>query len=95
LGDTRDAQWYTNKELFEMVQELREEVAPLRMELRTTTEAVRRYNSLRERLDETERKLAAHLATGAGQASVARGIREWGGWIVAVISLLVALAGKI
>jgi hypothetical protein len=84
-------QWYSNKELLEMVQVLREDLITLRSELRTTTEAVRRYNGLRERLDETERKLAAHLLTGEGQATVAKGIREWGGWVVAIISLLIAL----
>lgn len=89
-----EQQWYTNKDIYEMVQKLQAEVGPLRTELRNTAEAVKRYNGLRERIDETERKLAAHLTTGAGQASVARGIREWGGWLVAIISLLVALTSK-
>lgn len=82
--------WYSNKDLLEMVQSLRSEFAVLQTELRTTTEAVRRYNSLRERLDEQERKLADHLMAQRGQASFAKGIREWGGWGVAILGLILA-----
>lgn len=89
--DQQGTRFYSNREIYEMLLDLRTEVIPLREEMRHTTESIRKYNGLRDRLDATERKLAEHLMTGAGQASVARGIREWGGWIVAIISLLIAL----
>lgn len=89
--EQQNTRFYSNREIYEMLQELRTEVIPLREEMRHTTESIRKYNGLRERLDATERKLSDHLMTGVGQATVARGIREWGGWLVAIVSLLIAL----
>lgn len=94
MGEQKE-QWFTNKDLYEMFQELKDEVAPLRAELRYTADAVRKYNGLREKIEVTERRLAEHLLMGAGQASAAKGIREWGGWIVALISLAIVLADKL
>lgn len=94
MNEQKQEQWYTNKDLLQMQQELREELIELRTELRNTTEAVRRYNGLRERIDDTARRLDAHLLTGVGKADVARGIREWGGWIVGLIGVLAALVSR-
>lgn len=91
---TRSPEWYSNKDLLQMVQGLREEFVVLRAELRITTDTIRKYNGLREKIEATERRLAEHLLTGVGQASVARGIREWGGWVVGLIGLLAALASR-
>jgi len=95
MEDRKSEQWFSNKDLLEMIQDLREELIETRSELRTTTEAVRRYNGLREKIEATERRLAEHLLTGEGQAKAARGIREWGGWVIALISLLIVLADKL
>lgn len=84
MPEERAGEWYTNRDLFEMIQSLRGEMTALSAELARTTEAVRRYNGLRERLDALE-------ARAAGAASVGRGIREWGGWLVAIGSLAVAV----
>ncbi|HHW10832.1 MAG TPA: hypothetical protein GXX29_12745 [Firmicutes bacterium] len=83
-------QWFSNKDLLVMMQSLQGELIELRAELRVIADAVRRYNGLRERLEETERKLDAHILTGAGQAGVARGIREWGGWVMALLALILS-----
>jgi len=83
--------WYTNKELFEMllgvkqeVSGLRADVAALRSELTATRESLRQYNGLRERLQALE-----HQAIG--RASIGRSIREWGGWIIAILSFALSV----
>ena len=53
--------WYSNKELFEMVQnsnkEVSSEIKSLKDELTSTREAVRKYNNLVEKMHNTDAKL--------------------------------------
>lgn len=79
-----DEKWYTNKDLFEMIQELKVDMQAMCQELKQTREIVAKYNSLRQRLDAIELK-------AAGRSAVSRAIREWGGWLVGVLSFLFTL----
>ncbi len=81
---TEKEQWYTNKDLFEMFQELRIDIQTMSQELKQTREIVSKYNSLRKRLDAIELK-------AMGRSSVGRAIREWGGWLIAIFSCLFSL----
>ena len=45
-----DEQWYTNKDLFEQTQRLRDE-------LKSTQDAIKKYNGLHEKLDHMEETL--------------------------------------
>ena len=83
--------WYSSKELFEMMLDmqkefsgLRTDVANLRTELTATRDILRQYNGLRERLDAMENQ-------AIGRANIGRSIREWGGWLVAVLSFVMAV----
>lgn len=76
--------WYDNKALFEMIQELKEDMQDMSQELKQTREIVAKYNCLRQRLDAIELK-------AAGRSAVGRAIREWGGWLVGVLSFLFTL----
>lgn len=74
--------WYDNKALFEMIQDLKEDMQAMSQELKQTREIVAKYNCLRQRLDAIEFK-------AAGRSAVGQAIREWGGWLVALVSLII------
>jgi len=77
-----DGQWYTNKDLFELINELSDE-------MRETRSMIRQYNGLREKVDAVEKKVDVMEARAKGRSSVGKAIREWGGWFIAVISLII------
>lgn len=77
-------EWYTNKELFEMFQELKGE-------LKITTEAVKRYNNIRHDLNSVMERLLAIEQQAVGRYTTGKAVREWGGWVVAIVSVLVTL----
>ena len=77
-------EWYSNKELFEMFQGLKEE-------LKITRDAVRKYNDIRINLNSVMERLTAIEQRAIGSYNVGKAIREWGGWIVAVLSFLFTL----
>lgn len=91
-----DGQWYTNKDLFEQINGIQTEFRDLRSEMRETRTMIRQYNGLREIVDdvkqhniEIERKVDDIEARAEGRSSVGKAIREWGGWIIAIISLII------
>jgi hypothetical protein len=43
--------WYDNKQLFEMVQELKEDIRTISSEMKQTTEIIKKYNGLREQME--------------------------------------------
>ncbi len=77
-------EWYSNKELFEMFQSLKEE-------LKLTIEAVKRYNGIRNDLNNVMKRLLAIEQQAVGRYTVGRALREWGGWAVALISCFATL----
>lgn len=84
-------QWYTNKDLFEMVQALRADMQDTRAELQETRVAVRQYNNLREQLGECQRDVLAMQQKTMGRSAVADGIRLWGAVIIALVAFLYTL----
>lgn len=87
MGD----EWFSNKELYEMVQGLKGEMKSMSQELKATREIVSRYNGLRQQIEECARKIMEMENKAAGRSSVGQAIREWGGWLVGIVSLVVAL----
>lgn len=77
-------EWYSNKELFEMFQALKDE-------LKITRDAVKKYNNIRINLNDVMERLTAIEQRAIGRYNVGKAIREWGGWIAAVLSFLFAL----
>ncbi len=49
--------WYDNKEIYEMLQEVRQDMSALREEMAATRTLIRDYNSLRQKLEETATKV--------------------------------------
>jgi len=50
-------EWYNNKELFEMLQQIRREMLDLRKEMAETRAIIRNYNGLREKVEDTAGKV--------------------------------------
>lgn len=80
-----EEQWYSNKDLFEQINELRDE-------MRETRNLIKQYNGLREKVETVEDKVEKMEATSKGKNSVFEAIRNWGGWLFALITLLVLLS---
>ncbi len=49
--------WYDNKEIYEMLQEVRQDMSALRQEMAATRTLIRDYNSLHQKLEETATKV--------------------------------------
>lgn len=77
-------QWYSNKDLYEMVRDLREEV-------QTMIRVVKEYNGLRETLNDCIRRITAMEERALGRYGAGKAVREWGGWIVAILAFLYTL----
>ena len=76
--------WYSNKELFEMLEELKKDITSLRIEMNETKTLIRDYNSLRESINNTNKKI------GELERKVETGIdnrKEYIGYIIAAISI--------
>jgi hypothetical protein len=82
--EENNKEWYSNKELFEMFQDLKEELA-------ITREAVKRYNNIRTDLNTVMQRLTAIEERAIGRYGIGKAVREWGGWLVGLLGFLFAL----
>lgn len=74
-------EWYSNKELYEMMVALSKGLEATNKELATTQTMIRDYNGLREKIEKCEKA----ISEGAGKST---GAKDMWGWVVAAISLL-------
>lgn len=79
-----DKEWYTNKELYEMMVALSKELEATNAELSKTQIMIRDYNGLRERLHECEQR----IDQVTGQHS---GAKDMWGWVVGIAGFIVLL----
>lgn len=77
-------QWYTNKELFE-------QIIALQQEMRETRAIIKKYNGLYEKVHEVQQKVQKIEAESKGKRDLSETIREWGGWLFAFITLIILL----
>lgn len=76
--------WYSNKDLYEMMVDLSKGLEATNAELAKTQTMIRDYNGLRERIDKCEQQIS--LSAGQGKGS-----KEMWGYVVGGIGLLLAL----
>ena len=84
---------FTNKEI---IQNLMEQMEKLDCRLKETEEIINKYNGLRKKIHSTEdrvgklqEKFNKRVSADKGKSVFLSSIRVWGGWIVAILSLLV------
>lgn len=82
-------QWYSNKDLFE-------QITDLKYEMKETRNLIKQYNGLREKLGDVQEKVKKVEgkvdkieAESSGKNKVFEGIRNWGGWLFALISIVI------
>lgn len=74
--------WYTNKELFERINELSKE-------LTETQRVVKEYNGLRQKLDEVCQEVRDNKKEQKGKRQLASKL----GWAIGIIGTLIGIAG--
>jgi tetrahydromethanopterin S-methyltransferase subunit G len=84
LTDHNEGQWYSNKDLYEMMVELSKRLEKTNAEMEKTQTMIRDYNGLRERLGECEKKVEQVFGLRTGS-------KEMWGYIVGGIGVLIAL----
>ena len=52
-----EKEWYDNKALYEMLQQLKDDISGLRKEMTETRTLIRDYNGLREKVEDTAGKV--------------------------------------
>lgn len=72
-------QWYSNKELYEMLRDLKDET-------QTMIRVAKEYNDLRKTLNDCIRRITTIEERALGRYSAEKAVREWGGWIVALLA---------
>lgn len=77
-------QWYSNKELFEMIN-------GLKADLSETRRVVKEYNDLRRSLNDCIRRVAEIEQRGVGRQSVEQAILRWTPWVITIASAGAAL----
>ena len=87
MSDGSKEQWYTNKELFEMIN-------GLKSDLTETRKVVKEYNDLRRSLNDCIRRVADIEQRGVGRQSVEQAILRWVPWAIAVVSAAYAIFGR-
>lgn len=80
-----DKQWYTNKDLFELIIELQ-------TDMKETRSMIRKYNGLYNKVAEVKSTVDGMEAQQKGRNSVGTAIRNWGGWVFGLASFLVLLS---
>jgi hypothetical protein len=79
-----DQEWYSNKQLYEMMVDLSKGLEATNLELAKTQMMIKEYNGLRERLTQCEQEIALTRGRESG------GKDMWG-YIVGAIGVLLAL----
>lgn len=87
MEETRQ-EWYTNKELYEMMVDLSKRLETTNAEMAKTQVLIKDYNGLRERLDKCEQRVGEVFAAGKGG-------KEMWGYIVGGIGLLFAILSQV
>lgn len=81
-------EWYSNKELYEMMVDLSKRLETTNAEMAKTQVLIRDYNGLRERLDKCEKRVGEVFAVGKGS-------KDMWGYIVGGIGLLFAIISQV
>ncbi|WP_152657601.1 hypothetical protein [Oceanobacillus sp. CFH 90083] len=89
-----EQQWYSNKELHKIMIEMSKDFTKLRTEMKQTREIIKKYNGLREEVGKLQKEIIYMKATGKGKSSALEVIRNWGGWLFALVTLIVLLLNQ-
>ncbi|WP_152658306.1 hypothetical protein [Oceanobacillus sp. CFH 90083] len=89
-----DEQWYSNKDLHKIMIEMSKDFTRLRTEMEETRKTINKYNGLREEIAKVQKEIIYMKATGVGRSTTLEVIRNWGGWLFALVTLVVLLLNQ-
>lgn len=98
MSEKDNGQWYTNKELFEKINDLQ-------LEMKSTREIIKKYNGLYKKVDAVNKKIDVvdkktdnvdkkfdnFRSQERGKNKTKETIHQWGGWLFSFITLIVLL----
>ena len=84
VPDKDNSQWYSNKDLFELIN-------ALQAEMRETRAIIKRYNGLYEKLDNVKKKVDRIESEQQGRNEIKEAIRQWSGWIFGLVTLIILI----
>lgn len=91
-------QWYSNKEIYEELTNISKDFITLRGEMKETRILIKQYNGLREEIEKvskehavTNEKVRTILNVQAGRNGVWENLRNWGGWIFGLLTLIILI----
>jgi len=90
-GPVSREEWYSNKELYELIMEMSDGLNALNVELKETQRVVKKYNSLRETLGECQLKIQEMENRAQERQRIGLFTREWVGWLIGLLSFLLLL----
>lgn len=83
-----EKQWYTNKELFEQINQIKSEFQSVQMDMKETTNTLKGFTALTDNL----RNDIEHMkSTKTVKSNIFNGVKEWTGWLVAILMLVVTI----
>jgi len=86
--EDENKQWYNNKELFE-------QIIGLQQEMRETRTIIKKYNSLYDKVNDSTRRIDQIESRKKANKEFSEGIIQWGGWLFGLITLVVLLLSLI
>lgn len=95
-------QWYSNKDIFERFMAMSIELQELRGEMRETRTLIKQYNGLREEIEKVKKdtavsseKIKTILSVQSGRSGAFENLRNWGGWVFGLITLIILLYNQL
>ncbi len=79
-----DKQWYSNKELYEMIN-------GLTVDLAETRQAIQKYNNLQRTLHDVAVRITRIEEQAIGRHKVGQAIHNWTPWVITVLSSIIAV----
>jgi len=76
-------EWYSDKDIFEMIQGLKADLSETRI-------TIKRYNGLWEKFEGMDMRLNNIEQRKIGRISANKSFREWGGWLFGGCSIVIA-----
>lgn len=88
-------EWYTNRQLFEMIVSMQKQMHELitemkmqnKLSIQLKDQISNEYTNLHSRMKHVEEAISKAENRSQGKSSVAEGIRLWGAWLIAAAAL--------
>ena len=81
MSEEEKDQWYTNKDLFE-------QIMGLQQDMKETRSVIKKYNGLYEKVNYLKVRIDKVESRRLSKMDFVNSIRQWGGWIFALITLI-------